>query len=166
MVQGGQAILSLITWVFRCRGARWARLILRKQGGIFDWISFPADAFSAQRPCFRATSLLFGRKKNRKSEGRQAIKGDIKGCLVLAGNISLRRGSTQSIPCRHSFSRLPSFKTMNFFKRPLTSMKGSDTKISNDDLVKSQENFLSSLHSLASYECVGGGEILLFARSS
>jgi hypothetical protein len=27
-----------------------------------------ADAFSAQRPCFRATSLLFRRKGNRKSE--------------------------------------------------------------------------------------------------
>jgi len=37
-------------------------------------------------------------------------------------------------------------------------MKGFDTKISNDDLVKSQENFLIPHHSLASYECVEGGE--------
>jgi hypothetical protein len=46
-------------------------LILRKQGRIFDWISFPADAFSTHRPCFRATSLLFSRKETRKSEGGQ-----------------------------------------------------------------------------------------------
>jgi hypothetical protein len=60
---GGQAVLSLRTEVFRCRGARpgtpGARLILRKHGGICEWISSPADAFCAQRPCFRATSLLF-----------------------------------------------------------------------------------------------------------
>jgi len=30
-----------------------------------------ADAFSAQCPCFRATSLLFRRKGNRKSDGGQ-----------------------------------------------------------------------------------------------
>ncbi len=34
-----------------------------------------ADAFSAQRPCFRATSLLFSRKQTRKSEGGQAKGG-------------------------------------------------------------------------------------------
>ncbi|KPK84579.1 MAG: hypothetical protein AMJ94_20030, partial [Deltaproteobacteria bacterium SM23_61] len=34
-----------------------ARLTLRKQGGIFGCISFPADAFSAQGPCFPATRL-------------------------------------------------------------------------------------------------------------
>jgi hypothetical protein len=32
-----------------------------------------ADAFSAQRPCFRATSLLFRRKPNRNSEGGQGL---------------------------------------------------------------------------------------------
>jgi hypothetical protein len=42
-------------------------------GEISEWISFPADAFSAQRPCSRATSLLFGEKGNRKSEGGQGI---------------------------------------------------------------------------------------------
>jgi len=52
--------------------ARWARLILRKHGAISESISFPADAFSAQRPCFRATSLLFSRKGNRKSEDGQS----------------------------------------------------------------------------------------------
>ncbi len=73
---GGQAVLSLITGVFRCRGARlgarWARPILRKHGDTSEWISFPADAFSAHRPCFRATSLLFSRKQTRKSEDGQA----------------------------------------------------------------------------------------------
>jgi hypothetical protein len=43
---------------------------------ISEWISFPADAFSAaisrQRRDFRATSLLFSRKETRKSEGGQA----------------------------------------------------------------------------------------------
>jgi len=32
-----------------------------------------ADGFFAQRPCFRATSLLFHRKENRKSEGEEKI---------------------------------------------------------------------------------------------
>jgi len=35
---------------------------LRKDGGISEWISFPADAFCPQRPCFRATSFLFSKK--------------------------------------------------------------------------------------------------------
>jgi len=48
--------------------ARWARPILRRPGEISEWISFPADAFCAQRPCPRATSLLFRIKGNRKSE--------------------------------------------------------------------------------------------------
>ncbi len=84
---GGQALLSLRTGGFRCRGARrgarWARLILRKQGRIFDWISFPSDSFSAQRPCFRATSLLLGRKNNPKRWAstpfplHKALKNDI-----------------------------------------------------------------------------------------
>ena len=52
---------------------RWARPILRRSGEISEWISFPADAFCAQRPCSRATSLLSQRKKNRKSEG--GVKG-------------------------------------------------------------------------------------------
>jgi hypothetical protein len=64
---GGQAILSPGTGLSRCRGARpgarWARLILRKPDRISGCISFPADAFSAQRPSFRATSLLFRRKE-------------------------------------------------------------------------------------------------------
>jgi len=70
---GGQALLSPRTGLFRCRGARpgaqWARLFLRKPDRIAGWISFPADAFSAQRPYFRATSLLFRRKEKNKSEG-------------------------------------------------------------------------------------------------
>jgi len=55
---GGQADLSPKTWIFRCRGAqpgaRAARPILRKPRRISGWNSFPADAFSVQRPCFRA----------------------------------------------------------------------------------------------------------------
>jgi hypothetical protein len=46
---GGQALLSLRTGGFRCRGARrgarWTRLILRKHGRIFDWIFFPPMLF-------------------------------------------------------------------------------------------------------------------------
>ena len=72
---GGQAVLPPRTGLLYCRGARlgarWARLIVRKHGGISDSNSFSADAFSVQRPCFRATSLLFQRKENRKSEGGQ-----------------------------------------------------------------------------------------------
>lgn len=45
---------------FRCRdtrrGARWARRILRRNSGTFDWMSFPADAFCAEPPFSRATS--------------------------------------------------------------------------------------------------------------
>jgi methylmalonyl-CoA/ethylmalonyl-CoA epimerase len=70
---GGQVVLFPKTEVLPCRdarpGARWARLALRKDGGISEWNSFPADAFCAQRPCFPATSLLLSRKENRKSEG-------------------------------------------------------------------------------------------------
>ena len=80
---GGQAVHSPGTGLFRCRGARtsassaeppgarWARLILRKPDRISAWISFPADAFSAQRPSFRATSLLFRIKEKKKIEGGQ-----------------------------------------------------------------------------------------------
>jgi len=46
-------------------GDRWARLALRRHGGVSEWNSFPADAFCAQRPCFRATSLPLPRKENR-----------------------------------------------------------------------------------------------------
>ncbi len=70
---GGQAVLSPRKGAFRCRDARCARLILRKHGGSPSG-SFPADAFSAQRPCFRATSLVFTRKGNHKSEGGQEIE--------------------------------------------------------------------------------------------
>jgi hypothetical protein len=81
---GGQAVLSPRTGLFRCRGARsirldcelgarWARPILRKHGRTSDWISFPADAFCAQRPSFRAPSLLMSRKRNHQSEGKQAF---------------------------------------------------------------------------------------------
>ena len=60
---GGQAFLPPRTDLIRCRsarlGPRWARLILRKHGGIFGANSFPADAFFGQRACFRATSLFF-----------------------------------------------------------------------------------------------------------
>jgi hypothetical protein len=49
---GGQAVLSLRTGVFRCRGARpgarAARPILRKQSRISGQNSFPADAFGVQ----------------------------------------------------------------------------------------------------------------------
>jgi hypothetical protein len=48
-----------------------ARLFLRKHEGISVWNSFPADAFSAQCPCFLATRLPFGRKGNHKSEEGQ-----------------------------------------------------------------------------------------------
>jgi len=64
---GGEAVLSPGTGSFRCRGARsgarWARLILRKPDQISRWTSFPADAFSAHRPSFRATSLLCPAKR-------------------------------------------------------------------------------------------------------
>jgi hypothetical protein len=73
MVQGGQAILSPAIGVFRCRGARpgarAARPILRKPSRISGQNSFPADAFSAQRPCFRATSLVWSRKRTLKVKG-------------------------------------------------------------------------------------------------
>ena len=58
-------------------GARWARLIVRRHGGVSEWNSFPADAFFAQRPSFRATSLPLPRKENRQSEGgkgKQALE--------------------------------------------------------------------------------------------
>jgi len=70
---GGQAVLCPRTGLFRCRGARpkarWARLILRKPNRLSVWISFPADAFSAQRPSFRATSLFFRGKERNQEEG-------------------------------------------------------------------------------------------------
>jgi len=50
-----------------------ARLALRKHGVISGWISFPADAFSAQFPRFPATRFPFGRKGNHKNEGRQGL---------------------------------------------------------------------------------------------
>ena len=53
--------------------ARWARLILRKPDRISGWISFPADAFSAQRPSFRATSLLFRKKERTKVKGGKRL---------------------------------------------------------------------------------------------
>jgi len=74
---GGQLVLSPRTGLFRCRGARpgarWARLILRKPDRLSGWISFPADAFCAQRPCFRATSLLFRKKARTKAKGGKFI---------------------------------------------------------------------------------------------
>jgi hypothetical protein len=51
-----------------------ARLILRKDGAISEWISFPTDAFSAQRPCFQARSLLLSRKENCRGESKQALE--------------------------------------------------------------------------------------------
>jgi len=72
---GGQAFLFPRTGLVQCRGARvgarCARLPLRKRKGIFGWILFPADAFSAQCPCFWATSSLFSRKGNRKNGAHQ-----------------------------------------------------------------------------------------------
>jgi hypothetical protein len=65
---GGQVVLFPKTEVLPCRGARWARLTLRRRGRISEWNSFPADAFCAQRPCFPAISLPLPRKENRKSE--------------------------------------------------------------------------------------------------
>ena len=69
---GGQVVLCPETGLCRCRGARpaarAARPILRKQSRISGQNSFPADAFSAQRPCFRATSLLLIRQNSHKSE--------------------------------------------------------------------------------------------------
>ena len=82
---GGQAILSLRSGLYRCRGARagarWPRLTkLRivdcgmriekenqknpKSAIRNDW----TDAFSAQPPCFQAASLLFRGRENRESE--------------------------------------------------------------------------------------------------
>jgi hypothetical protein len=77
---GGQTVLSPGAGVFRCRsvrsirldcelGARAARPLLWKSGRISGQNSFPADAFCVQRPCFRATSLLFSKKDSQKSEG-------------------------------------------------------------------------------------------------
>ena len=67
---GGQAVLCLGTGVFRCRGsrpgARAARPILRKPRRISGWNSFPADAFSAPCPCFRATSSVWSRSEIQK----------------------------------------------------------------------------------------------------
>jgi hypothetical protein len=64
---GGQTDLSPRTGIFRCRGAqpgaRAARPIQRKPRRISGWNSFPADAFSVQRPCFRATSSVWSKKK-------------------------------------------------------------------------------------------------------
>ena len=74
---GGQAVHSPETGLFRCRGARWARLILRKPDRISGWISFPADAFSAQRPSSRATSLLFRKKERTKVRRPMGIPVDL-----------------------------------------------------------------------------------------
>jgi len=75
---GGQIVLFLRTGVFRCRGARpgtrAARPILRKRSRISGQNFFPADAFSAPCPCFRATSLLWREQRTPKSEGGQAFK--------------------------------------------------------------------------------------------
>ncbi len=73
---GGRAILSLGARLVRCRGgrpgARRARLNLRKHGRISGWISFPADAFSAQRPSFRAQACFFCKKgKDRSERGKK-----------------------------------------------------------------------------------------------
>ncbi|KPK87445.1 MAG: hypothetical protein AMJ94_17055 [Deltaproteobacteria bacterium SM23_61] len=63
-----------ITWAGRAKGRPagrpWARLILRKPGFLSLGKTSPADAFSGQCPCSRATSLFLGRLKNRKSKGR------------------------------------------------------------------------------------------------
>jgi hypothetical protein len=88
---GGQAVLSPGKGLIRCRGARpgarWARLFLRKPDRISGWISFPADAFSAQRPSFRATSLLFRKKERTKVKGG---KGDLWQCMGKRSSAGLR----------------------------------------------------------------------------
>ena len=64
---GGPTLPSARRRLFRCRGARlgarYARLILRKPDRISRGNFSPADAFSAQRPSFRATSPLIRRKE-------------------------------------------------------------------------------------------------------
>jgi hypothetical protein len=50
--------------------ARWARLALRKQDRISGWKTFPADAFSAQRPAFWSASAAFQGKGKREERGK------------------------------------------------------------------------------------------------
>jgi hypothetical protein len=70
---GGQAILFIGTESCSRRGvrldARWARLILRMPNRISGRDSFPADAFCAPCPCFRATRKPLRRRGNAQSEG-------------------------------------------------------------------------------------------------
>src|SRR5512139_1855855 len=99
---GGQAVLSPGKGLFRCKGARpgarWARLFLRKPDRISGWISFPADAFSAQRPPFRATSLLFRKKERTKVKGGKLTMYIAKGLLLGY----LQRGSLLAhVPLRN-----------------------------------------------------------------
>jgi hypothetical protein len=67
---GGQAVLSRRTWSFRCRGARWARLILRKHGGSPDKILLPPMLFPRNALASEPQDC-FSRKENRKSQGGQ-----------------------------------------------------------------------------------------------